>query len=42
MDEVKASGADAHEIKEKLHLWYARDKHQAIEKEFLQTVLGNK
>lgn len=42
MDEVKASGADAHEVKEKLHLWYARDKHQAVEKEFLQALLGNK
>ncbi len=38
MDDVKASGADAHEVKEKLHLWYARDKHQAIEKEFLQAL----
>jgi hypothetical protein len=38
MDAAKASGADSHEAKEKLHLWYARDKHQAIEKEFLQAV----
>ena len=38
MDEVKASGADAHEVKEKLHLWYARDKHQAVEKEFLTAI----
>jgi hypothetical protein len=38
MDAAKANGADAHEVKEKLHLWYARDKHQAIEKEFLLAV----
>lgn len=38
MDEAKASGVDAHEVKEKLHLWYARDKHQAIEMEFLQAI----
>lgn len=38
IDELKSSGADNDQIKEKLHLWYARDKHAEIEKEFVQAM----
>lgn len=34
IDELKESGADSETLKEKLHLWYARDKHEQIELEF--------
>lgn len=35
IDQLKAEGADFEVVKEKLHLWYARDKHRAIESEFV-------
>ncbi len=40
MDELKASCAGKDQIKEKLHLWYARDKHAEIEKEFMSVMKG--
>jgi hypothetical protein len=35
IDQLKAENAGMDTIKEKLHLWYARDKHKAIEEEFV-------
>jgi thiol-disulfide isomerase/thioredoxin len=35
IDQLKAENAGMDVIKEKLHLWYARDKHKAIEEEFV-------
>jgi hypothetical protein len=36
ISQLKADYADMDVIKEKLHLWYARDKHQELEMEFIQ------
>lgn len=36
ISQLKADNADMDVIKEKLHLWYARDKHQELEMEFIQ------
>lgn len=38
IDQLKEEGADFEIVKEKLHLWYARDKHKAIEMEFLEVL----
>ncbi|MFZ4785336.1 MAG: thioredoxin family protein [Flavobacteriales bacterium] len=38
MDQLRAEGMDAHDVKEKLHLWYARDKHQAIEHDIIEAL----
>ena len=35
IDQLKAENAGMDVVKEKLHLWYARDKHKAIEEEFV-------
>lgn len=34
IDRWKSEGVDSQQLKEKLHLWYARDKHTEIEREF--------
>jgi hypothetical protein len=36
INQLKAENADMDVIKEKLHLWYARDKHHEVEMEFVQ------
>lgn len=38
MAQLKAEGMDSHDIKEKLHLWYARDKHHAIEHDVVEAL----
>lgn len=38
IDHLKEEGADSDKMKEKLHLWYARDKHVEIEREFTQAL----
>jgi Thioredoxin len=38
MDQLHAEGMDAHDVKEKLHLWYARDKHHAIEQDIVEAL----
>lgn len=35
IDQLKEEGADGEVVKEKLHFWYARDKHAHIEMEFV-------
>lgn len=35
IDQLKAENSGMDVIKEKLHLWYARDKHKALEEEFV-------
>ena len=38
VDDLKAEGKDMHEIHEKLHLWYGRNRGKSIESEFLDIV----
>lgn len=38
IDQLKEEGADGEMVKEKLHLWYARDKHAHIEMEFVSVL----
>lgn len=38
IDNLKEEGADSDKVKEKLHLWYARDKHVEIEREFTEAL----
>ena len=38
IDQLKAENAGMDVVKEKLHLWYARDKHKALEEEFVEVL----
>jgi hypothetical protein len=38
INDLKAANADMTEIKEKLHLWYGRNKSQALQKELLDLI----
>ncbi len=39
MEAAKEEGLDAAAVKEKLHLWYARDKQHNLQQEFLEIIM---